>query len=61
MHLLLQIMGNASKTSTLLEDAFLTVGAITGAMGSQFTRYMDSFLPFLFAALRNHEEHAVRL
>lgn len=59
MQLLLAMMNSASKTSTLLEDVFLTVGAITSAIDGQFIRYMDAFVPFLVAALRNHEEHAV--
>lgn len=61
MQLLLVLMSSASKTSTLLEDVFLTVGAITNAMDGQFVRYMDAFLPFLISALQNHEEHAVTL
>lgn len=59
MQLLLTIMGSASKSSTLLEDAFLTVGALTTAVDSEFRRYLDAFAPFLYAALQNHEEHAV--
>lgn len=59
MTLLLAIMANAYKSSTLLEDAFLTIGAIANAMESNFVRYMDSFMPFLITSLKNHEDHAV--
>jgi importin subunit beta-1 len=59
MQLLLVVMNAAAKSSTLLEDAFLTVGALTAAVEGNFVRYMDSFAPFLYTALQNHEEHAV--
>jgi len=61
MQLLLVMMTNASKTSTLLEDAFLAIGALSNAVGVHFVRYMDSFLPFIVSALQNHEDHAVIL
>jgi importin subunit beta-1 len=59
MQSLLMIMNSASKASTVMEDAFLTIGALSTALESDFIRYMDSFMPFLYAALQNHEEHAV--
>ena len=40
-----------------MEDAFLVVGALTTACEGDFVRYMDSFAPFLYTALQNHEEH----
>ena len=40
-----------------MEDAFLAVGALTTAVEGDFIRYMDSFTPFLYAALQNPEEH----
>ena len=59
MQLLLTVMASANKASTLLEDAFLAVSALATAMEGDFVRYMESFSPFLFSALQNHEEHAV--
>lgn len=59
MHSLILIMSSASKSSTVMEDAFLTVGAVSTAVEGEFLRYMDSFLPFLIGALQNHEEHSV--
>ncbi len=60
MENLLTIMAGAARSSTLMEDAFLTIGALTAAVEGHFMRYMDSFVPFLYQALQNHEEHAVR-
>ncbi|KXS20860.1 importin subunit beta-1 [Gonapodya prolifera JEL478] len=57
MRSLLTLMSAAAKSSTVLEDAFLTVGAFTAAVEGEFVRYIDPFFPFLEAALRNHEEH----
>jgi importin subunit beta-1 len=58
---LISIMTNGSKSasSTVMEDAFLTIGAVCMACEADFLRYMDSFVPFLYAALGNHEEHAM--
>lgn len=61
MQLLLTMMSNTSKSSTLLEDAFLTIGAMTVAVECQFVTYVESFLPMLISALQNHEEHAVMI
>ncbi|KAF9325333.1 karyopherin beta [Linnemannia elongata] len=57
MTVLLQLSTAASKSSTILEDAFLAIGALTTALESEFARYLDSFAPFMFSALSNHEEH----
>ncbi|KAF9904396.1 karyopherin beta [Linnemannia zychae] len=57
MTVLLQLSTAASKSSTILEDAFLAIGALTTALDSEFARYLDSFAPFMFSALSNHEEH----
>ena len=61
VHCLIAIMSNGSKSasSTVMEDAFLSIGAICMACDADFLRYMDSFVPFLHAALGNHEEHAM--
>ncbi|KAJ3185253.1 karyopherin beta [Gaertneriomyces sp. JEL0708] len=57
MQALLMIMSSASKASTVMEDAFLAVGALTTALKADFARYMGAFTPFLYGALQNHEEH----
>ena len=57
MGTLLMVISTASKVSTVMEDAFLVIGALAGCMEGQFIRYMDPFLPFLGNALQNHEEH----
>ena len=57
MALLLTIMDRASRNSTVLEDAFLTVGAVTASVEGDFVRYMDAFKSYLWAALQNHEEY----
>ncbi|RUP05746.1 hypothetical protein BC936DRAFT_140503 [Jimgerdemannia flammicorona] len=57
MTVLLQLLNSASKQSTITEDTFLAVGALTTALEGDFNRYLDPFVPFLYAALQNHEEH----
>ncbi|KAK3828449.1 MAG: armadillo-type protein [Benniella sp.] len=57
MTVLLQLLTSASKQSTIMEDAFLAIGALTTALDSDFGRYLESFAPFLFSALSNHEEY----
>ncbi|KAF9983708.1 karyopherin beta [Mortierella antarctica] len=57
MTLLLQLVGAATKHSTILEDAFLAIGALCTALETEFARYLETFAPFLFSALQNHEEH----
>lgn len=57
MSVLLKVMEAAAKSSTVLEDAFLTVGAVTAAVEADFVRYMERFTPILYQALSNHEEH----
>lgn len=57
MQILLLVISNASKNSTVMEDAFLAVGALTTATEADFARYMESFAPFLLAGLQTYEEH----
>ncbi|CAA7262120.1 unnamed protein product [Cyclocybe aegerita] len=56
MTLVLQLIQSAGKTSTILEDAFLVVGALASALESQFSPYIQAFLPFLYPALKAHED-----
>ncbi|KAJ2355276.1 karyopherin Kap95, partial [Coemansia sp. RSA 2618] len=45
------------KQAAAAEDAFLLVGALITALESDFTRYLESFSPFMYNALQNHEEY----
>ncbi|KAL0578066.1 karyopherin Kap95 [Marasmius crinis-equi] len=56
MTLVLQLIQTASKTSTVLEDAFLLVGALASALEANFAPYLSAFLPFLYPALKAHED-----
>ncbi|KAH9893956.1 ARM repeat-containing protein [Cubamyces lactineus] len=56
MTLLLQLINAAGKTSTLLEDAFLVVGALSAALEQGFAPYIPAFLPHLYPALKAHED-----
>ncbi|KAJ7619396.1 armadillo-type protein [Roridomyces roridus] len=56
MTLLLQLIQSAGKTSTILEDAFLVVGALAEALKTNFLPYIQAFLPFLYPALKAHED-----
>ncbi|KAJ1646176.1 karyopherin Kap95 [Coemansia asiatica] len=53
----LQLLNMSSKMSAVAEDSFLLVGALITALESDFKRYLDSFVPFLYNALQNHEEY----
>ncbi|KAG0197142.1 karyopherin beta [Mortierella sp. GBA30] len=57
MTVLLQLLNAATKHSTILEDAFLAIGALCTALETDFARYLETFAPFLFNALQNHEEY----
>jgi importin subunit beta-1 len=57
MTLLLQLLQASARQTTVAEDVFLCISALTTALEADFSRYMESFVPFLFAALQNHEEH----
>ncbi|KAJ7585024.1 armadillo-type protein [Mycena floridula] len=58
MTLVLQLIqsAGAGKTSSVLEDAFLVVGSLASSLGPQFAPYMPAFLPFLYPALKNHND-----
>lgn len=46
-----------SGSAASLEDAFLAVGAVADAVGSDFNRYMNHFMPVLQQALSNLSHH----
>ncbi|KAK0463208.1 armadillo-type protein [Desarmillaria tabescens] len=56
MTLILQLIQAAGKTSTVLEDAFLVVGALASALETAFAPYIGAFLPYLYPALKAHED-----
>lgn len=56
MTLVLQLIQVAGKTSTVLEDAFLVVGAMASALEEKFAPYIEVFLPLLYPALKAHED-----
>ncbi|KAJ7036724.1 armadillo-type protein [Mycena alexandri] len=56
MMLVLQLIQSAGKTSTVLEAAFLVVGALAAALERNFLPYIQAFLPFLYPALKAHED-----
>ena len=56
MTLILQLINAAGKTSTLVEDAFLVVGALSAALEQRFAPYIPAFLPHLYPALKAHED-----
>ncbi|KAI9504650.1 karyopherin Kap95 [Coemansia spiralis] len=53
----LQLLNTGSKQSAVAEDTFLLVGALITALEGDFSRYLESFSPFLYTALQNHEEY----
>ena len=59
MQVLIVIMQSSNKSSTVMEDACLTVGAVCSATEQEFLRYVDAVMPLLYAALSNHQEHSV--
>jgi importin subunit beta-1 len=76
MTIILQLIQSAGRTSTVLEDAFLVVGALASgkytiicsypvpltdyfsslALETNFAPYIQAFLPFLYPALKAHED-----
>ncbi|KAI8618910.1 karyopherin Kap95 [Chytriomyces sp. MP71] len=54
---LLQILSSSHRSSTVLEDAFIVISALTGAVESDFIRYMTEFNPHLLRALQNPTDH----
>ena len=54
---LLHLLNSTSKQSTITEDAFLAIGAMTSALESDFSRYAEPFVPILCTALQNPAEY----
>uniref|UniRef100_A0A914ZAG2 Importin N-terminal domain-containing protein n=1 Tax=Panagrolaimus superbus TaxID=310955 RepID=A0A914ZAG2_9BILA len=62
MSALLHIMQRCSSghdAGGVMEDALMAVSTLIEVMGVNFAKYMEQFKPFLFHALRSHEEHQI--
>ena len=59
MKTILQIIDSAPKDSVVKESAFSAIGTFAQAADSDFGRYMETVMPFISAALLNHEDYAV--
>ena len=57
MTILLSLISTSGKHSTVLEDAFLAIGSLTSALEVDFQPYLEAFMPFLYQALKSHEEY----
>lgn len=61
MTALLQIfISNADHSGGVQEEALRAVTTLIEVLGVGFLKYMDSFKPFLLAALKNHAEYQVK-
>ncbi|KAG8215304.1 armadillo-type protein [Butyriboletus roseoflavus] len=56
MTIIIELIRAAGKTSTVLEDAFLVVGSLASALERGFSPYIQAFLPYLYTALKSHED-----
>ena len=59
MTLLLRLLSTAPKGSSTSEIVFTAVGGLATSTEEDFVKYMESFAPFLYTALGNHEEPAL--
>lgn len=60
MGALLQMFNsNSCKSGGVQEDALMAVATLVEVLGENFMKYMESFKPFLFIGLKNHEEYQV--
>ena len=61
MTALLQMFNsNSCKSGGVQEDALLAVANLMDILGEKFIKYMNSFKPFFFMGLKNHEEYQVK-
>lgn len=62
MEALLQMLsGPGGRSGGVQEDALMAISTLTEVMAESFIKYMDSFRPYLIAALQNISEHTVSL
>lgn len=57
--LLQMFMSNSNQAGDVHEEAMRAVTTLIEVLGNGFNKYMDSFKPFLLAALKNHAEYQV--
>lgn len=55
MTLLLKLLGAQEPNALIEEDICIAISAVASAVGTDFMKYMESFLPFLTKALHNVE------
>ena len=58
MTAMLELLNQATHVSVntgLQEDALMAISSLINLLGENFTKYMDSFMPYLFAALNNYQ------
>lgn len=52
----IELLKIASKTPVIAEDTFMVVGALATSLDANFSPYVSALLPYLFPALRAHED-----
>lgn len=50
---------NSGKVGGVQEDALMAVSNLCDLLGENFVKYMDAFKPFLYMALKNHQDYQV--
>lgn len=60
MELFFNLLQNKLPNSLIEEDIFIAIGAVAGVIGTGFEKYMETFSPFLIAALQDPEYPAAR-
>ncbi|KAJ3074080.1 karyopherin beta [Rhizoclosmatium hyalinum] len=57
MMCILSILSSSQRSSTVLEDAFIVISALSSAVEGNFIRYMTDFNVHLIRALQNPQDH----
>lgn len=60
MELFFNMLTHKLPNTLIEEDIFIAIGAVAGVIGPEFEKYMETFLPFLVAALQDPDAPAVR-
>ncbi|EGV60888.1 karyopherin Kap95 [Yamadazyma tenuis] len=55
MEMFLKLLGTLEPNALIEEDILIAISAVASAVGPNFSKYMESFLPFLTKALQNTE------
>ncbi|OBA20355.1 ARM repeat-containing protein [Metschnikowia bicuspidata var. bicuspidata NRRL YB-4993] len=53
MTMFIKLLDSQEPNALIEEDIFIAISAVSGAVGPDFLKYMDSFVPYLTKALRN--------